>query len=107
MATLASFERMGFGVDVDTIPEEVDPRERFDERLQEDIETLEKIKSGEVDWFTLRVRVSLAGEVLATDWESCLAFPSDRKDEVLSEPICEWLISDAIQEALEALENRN
>jgi len=61
--TLWTFETARFCITCDVTPEDMDPADSFD-----DPESIEDIRSGALDWFTARVRVTLGGLEMGTDY---------------------------------------
>jgi hypothetical protein len=58
-----SFQTARFCVTCDVTPEDLDPAEQF-----HSAEDVEAIRSGAVDWFAVRVRVTLDGAEIATEY---------------------------------------
>ncbi|MFN7340099.1 MAG: hypothetical protein ACK5VI_03345 [Opitutia bacterium] len=61
--TLWTFETARFRITCDVTPEDMDPADSFD-----DPETIEDIRSGALDWFQARLRVTLDGVELGADY---------------------------------------
>jgi hypothetical protein len=61
--TLWTFETARFCITCDAIPEDMDPADSFDCE-----ESIEEIRSGALDWFQARVRVTLDGQEIGTDY---------------------------------------
>lgn len=64
-----SFKTARFRVACDVTPEDLDPAGHFDS--EEDIEA---IRSGAVDWFVARLRVTLDGNEVATEYLGACAY---------------------------------
>lgn len=64
-----SFQTARFRITCDVTPEDLDPAEQFDS--EEDIEA---IRSGAVDWFVARLRVTLDGNEIATEYLGACAY---------------------------------
>ena len=58
-----SFQTERFWVTCDVAPEDLDPAGQFD-----NAEDIEAIRSGAVDWFVARLRVTLDGAEIATEY---------------------------------------
>lgn len=61
--TLWTFETARFSITCDVTPEDMDPADSFDDQ-----EAIEEIRSGALDWFQARVRVTLDGQEIGTDY---------------------------------------
>jgi hypothetical protein len=67
--TIWSFETARFRVTCDVTPEDTDPADCFDND-----DDVEMVRSGAVDWFTARLRVTLDGAEIATDYLGACAY---------------------------------
>ena len=67
--TIWKFETPNFCVTCDVAPEETDPADSF--CCQDDIDA---IRTGALDWFMVRVKVSLGANVLGEDYLGCCAY---------------------------------
>ena len=93
--TLATYEREGFEIIVDTTWEDLDPRGQFEE--SDIAEILQKINDYTYDWFMLRVRVLAEGVELGSAYlGGCLY--EDAK-ECLTDGTAEDMIYQAMLEA--------
>ena len=61
--TIWSFQTARFRITCDVTPEDLDPAGQFD-----NAEDIEAIRSGAVDWFVARLRVTLDGAEIATEY---------------------------------------
>lgn len=94
---LAEFERNGFDIIVDKTWEDCQIRDLFDDSCC-DIKDLEnKVNSGELDWFMLRVRVMVEGLELADQTVGGCLYADPK--EVLTDGLAEDLIYQALEEA--------
>ena len=94
---LATYEREGYTIIVDTTAEDLDPRGQFEE--SDIAEILQKINDYTYDWFMLRVRVMAEGVELGSAYlGGCLY--EDAKD-VLTDGTAEDMIYEAMAEAKE------
>lgn len=69
--TIWSFETARFRITCDVTPEDLDPAGHFE--YEEDIEA---IRSGALDWFMVRMRVTLDGYEIAADYLGGCAYKS-------------------------------
>ncbi len=95
--TLAEFERAGYDIIVDKTWEEIQLRDCFDDTCFDIRDMENKVNSGELDWFMLRVRVMVEGLELASEYLGGCLYEDAR--EVLSDGTAEDLIDLAITEA--------
>ena len=93
--TLATYEREGFEVIVDTTYEDMDPRGQFEESDMDEI--LQKINDYTYDWFMLRVRVLAEGVELGSAYLGGCLYEDAR--EVLKDGTAEDMIYEAMAEA--------
>ena len=93
--TLATYEREGFEVIVDTTYEDMDPRGQFEESDMDEI--LQKINDYTYDWFMLRVRVMAEGVELGSAYLGGCLYEDAR--EVLTDGTAEDMIFEAMAEA--------
>ena len=102
---LLNEQRGPFTVIVDKTYEDLDPKDCFDDGVDEatglpifDIKQMyEDINNGNLDWFMLRVRVFYEGVELGTDY--CGGFLYEDARDVLKDGIVEDMIYTAIEEA--------
>jgi hypothetical protein len=95
--TIAEFEREGYEVIVDKSYEDLHPRDCFDDTCYDIKEMCQKIDSGDLDWFMLRVRVLVEGLELGSAYLGGCLYEDAR--EVLKDGMAEDLIEQALQEA--------
>jgi hypothetical protein len=96
---IACIERNGFDIIVDRTWEDIDPRDHFEPEDAEEI--CDKINKGIYEWFMLRVRVLLAGHVMATEYlGGCLYKDSH---DVMTDGLADDLIFQALCEAKEEI----
>jgi hypothetical protein len=94
---LAESTRDEFEVIVDKTYEDLHPRDCFDDSCYDITEMCQRIDSGQLDWFMLRVRVLVEGlEVGNSCLGGCLY---DDAREVLTDGTAEDLIGEALDEA--------
>jgi len=67
--TIWSFQTARFRITCDVTPDDTNPADCFE--FDEDIEA---VRSGAVDWFVARLRVTLDGVVIATDYLGACAY---------------------------------
>ena len=102
---LLNEQRGPFTVIVDKTYEDLDPKDCFDDGVDEatglpifDIKQMyEDINNGNLDWFMLRVRVFYEGVELGTDY--CGGFLYEDARDVLKDGVVEDMIYTAIEEA--------
>ena len=94
---LARYERDGFEIIVDKTYEDLDPKDMFDNELDDIDQIYKDINSGKLDWFMLRVRVFAGGLELGSDYVGGFLYEDPR--DVLTDGIVEDMISTAMQEA--------
>ena len=99
---LATYERKGFEVIVDKTWEDIAIRDCFDDSCYDIRDMEQKVESGELDWFMLRVRVLFEGHEFGS---ACLGgcMYEDPK-EVLTDGTAEDLIWEAMIEAKEEVQ---
>ena len=92
---LATYERDGFTVIVDTTHEDLHPRDCFE---SDDIDAIIKdIDRGHLEWFMLRVRVLVEGHELASEYlGGCLY---EEPKEILTDGTAEDIIDTALTNA--------
>ncbi len=95
--TLAEFERAGYDIIVDKTWEEIQLRDCFDDTCFDIRDMENKVNSGELDWFMLRVRVMVEGLELASEYLGGCLYEDAR--EVLSDGTAEDQIFMALEEA--------
>jgi hypothetical protein len=94
---LATYEREGFTVIVDKSYEDLSLRDCFDDSCYDIKEMEDKVNSGYLDWFMLRVRVFVEGNELGSAYlGGCLY--EDAK-ECLTDGTAEDIIYEAMKEA--------
>lgn len=96
---LAFYQREGFDIAVDKTWEDLHPRDCFDTADADDI--CEKIDRGDLDWFTLRVRVLVDTHELSRNYLGGCCYEDAR--EVLTDGTAEDLIWDTMREAKQQL----
>ena len=94
---LATYERDGFEIIVDKTYEDLDPKDMFDNELDDIDRIYSDINNGNLDWFMLRVRVLAGGLELGTDYVGGFLYKDAR--EVLTDGVVEDMIYTAMQEA--------
>ena len=92
---LATYEREGYTIIVDTTAEDLDPRGQFEE--SDIAEILQKINDYTYDWFMLRVRVLAEGVELGSAYLGGCLYEDAR--EVLKDGTAEDMIYEAMAEA--------
>lgn len=92
---LATYERDGYTIIVDTTSEDLDPRGQFEE--SDIAEILQKINDYTYDWFMLRVRVLAEGVELGSAYLGGCLYEDAR--EVLKDGTAEDMIDEAMAEA--------
>ncbi len=98
---LARFEREGFDVIVDKTWEEISLRDCFDDSCYDIRDMENKVNSGELDWFMLRVRALVDGHELGSAYLGGCLYEDAR--EVLSDGTAEDQIFMALEEAKKAV----
>lgn len=99
---LARYERKGFDVIVDKTWEDIAIRDCFDDSCYDIREMEQKVDSGELDWFMLRVRVLFEGHEFGS---ACLGgCMYEDPMEVLRDGTAEDLIWEAMIEAKEEVQ---
>ena len=98
---LARLERDGFDVIVDKTWEEIDVADCFDDSCYNIQELYDDINRGKLDWFMLRVRVSVDGHELGSSYLGGCLYEDAR--EVLSDGTAEDQIFMALEEAKRAV----
>ena len=98
---LARYEREGFDVIVDKTWEEIDVADCFDDSCYNIQELRDDINSGKLDWFMLRVRVSVDGHELGSSYLGGCLYEDAR--EVLGDGTAEDQIFMALEEAKRAV----
>ena len=93
--TLATYEREGFEIIVDTTWEDLDPRGQFEE--SDIAEILQKINDYTYDWFMLRVRVLAEGVELGSAYLGGCLYEDPK--ECLADGTAEDMIYEAMAEA--------
>jgi len=94
---LATYERDGFTVIVDTTYEDLNPRDLFDDCVTDLDQLCKDIDSGQLDWFMLRVRVMVEGLELADEYVGGCLYANPK--EVLTDGLAEDLIAQALEQA--------
>jgi hypothetical protein len=83
MTLIHSETRDGFDIAFYALPEDIDPRDCFDDAIEAEYDTFGKIERGELAWFCAKVTASRDGVELGCDYlgaccyESCAAFVSE------------------------------
>lgn len=95
--TLATYDRNGFTVIVDKTWEDIDPADCFDDSCYDIKDMYNKINSGDLDWFMLRVRVLIDDVELSSEYLGGCLYEDAR--EVLTDGTAEDLIHTAIEDA--------
>ena len=95
--TLAEYDRNGFNVVVDKTWEEIDVGSCFDDTCYDIQDMRDKINSGELDWFMLRVRVFVDDIELSSEYLGGMLYEDPR--ECLTDGSAEDMIYEAIAEA--------
>ena len=98
---LARFERDGFEVIVDKSWEDIALRDCFDDSCYDIAEMEEKVNSGQLDWFFLRVRCMIEGNELGSAYLGGMLY-EDAK-ECLTDGTAEDIIEQALIEAKKAV----
>ncbi len=98
---LARYEREGFDVIVDKTWEEISLRDCFDDSCYDIRDMENKVNSGELDWFMLRVRALVDGHELGSAYLGGCLYKDAR--EVLSDGTAEDQIFMALEEAKKAV----
>jgi hypothetical protein len=94
---LAEFERDDFEVIVDKTWEDISIRDCFDDSCFDIKDMEDKVNSGQLDWFMLRVRVLVEGLELGSSYLGGCLYEDAR--EVLKDGTAEDLIAQALDEA--------
>jgi len=94
---LAEFERDGFDIIVDKSWEDIAIRDCFDDSCYDIRDMENKVNSGELDWFMLRVRVLVEGLELGSSYLGGCMYADAR--EVLKDGTAEDLIAEALDQA--------
>lgn len=92
---LATYERDGYDIIVDKTWEDFDPRGCFDTEDADDICC--KIRSGDLDWFQLRVRVLVEGLEIGSAYLGCCCY--ENAGQVLTDDTATELVDQAMREA--------
>lgn len=98
---LARFERDGFEVIVDKSWEDIALRDCFDDSCYDIAEMEEKVNSGQLDWFFLRVRCLIEGNELGSAYLGGMLYEDAR--ECLTDGTAEDIIEQALIEAKKAV----
>ena len=98
---LARFERDGFEVIVDKSWEDIALRDCFDDSCYDIREMEEKVNSGQLDWFFLRVRCMIEGNELGSAYLGGMLYEDAR--ECLTDGTAEDIIEQALIEAKKAV----
>ncbi len=99
---LATYQRNGFEVIVDKTWEDVAIRDCFDDSCYDIRDMEQKVESGELDWFMLRVRVLFEGHEFGSAYLGGCMY-EDAK-EVLTDGTAEDLIWEAMIQAKEEVQ---
>ena len=94
---LAVYERNGFDIIVDKTYEDIHPKDCFDDTQFDIAEMCHNIEHGNLDWFSLRVRVLVEGLELSSEYLGACLYEDAR--EVLTDGTAEDLIDQALTEA--------
>ena len=94
---LAELEREGFDVIVDKTWEEISLRDCFDDTCYNIKDMEDRVNSGSLDWFMLRVRVLAEGLELGTHYLGGCLYEDARQ--VLTDGTAEDCIAEALTEA--------
>ena len=94
---LAEFERDDFDIIVDKTWEDIAIRDCFDDSCYDIRDMENKVNSGELDWFMLRVRVLVEGLELGSSYLGGCMYADAR--EVLKDGTAEDLIAEALDQA--------
>ena len=94
---LATFEREGFEIIVDKTWEDIALRDCFDDSCYDIKEMEEKVNSGYLDWFMLRVRAFVEGNELGSAYLGGCLYEDPM--EVLTDGVAEDMIAEALAEA--------
>jgi hypothetical protein len=95
--TLAEYDRNGFNVIVDKTWEEIDVASCFDDTCFDIQDMRDKINSGQLDWFMLRVRVFVDDIELSAEYLGGMLYDNPR--ECLTDGSAEDLIHSALESA--------
>jgi hypothetical protein len=95
--TLAEYDRNGFNVIVDKTWEEIDVASCFDDTCFDIQDMRDKINSGQLDWFMLRVRVFVDDIELSAEYLGGMLY--DNPSECLTDGSAEDLIHSALESA--------
>ena len=90
--------RDGFEIDVFVAPEDIDPSDLFDEGHEE---TIEAIREGRLEWFTVKVTASRLGLIMGADYLGGCCYASAR--EFLACVYYDDMVAEAIQGARETM----
>lgn len=96
---LARFQREGFDVIVDKTWEDIDVAHCFDDSCYDIQEMRDKINSGDLDWFMLRVRVLVDGHEFGSHYLGGCLYDWNRVKDVLTDGTAEDCIYGAMEEA--------
>lgn len=94
---LATYERNGFDIIVDKTWEDIALRDCFDDTCFDIKDMEDKVNSGNLDWFMLRVRVMVEGHELASEYLGGMLYEDAR--ECLTDGSAEDLIATALESA--------
>lgn len=94
---LATYERNGFDIIVDKTWEDIALRDCFDDTCYDIKDMEDKVNSGNLDWFMLRVRVMVEGHELASEYLGGMLYEDAR--ECLTDGSAEDLIATALESA--------
>ena len=94
---LAEFERDDFDIIVDKTWEDIAIRDCFDDSCYDIADMENKVNSGQLDWFMLRVRVLVEGLELGSSYLGGCMYADAR--EVLKDGTAEDLIAEAMDQA--------
>ena len=99
--TLATYERKGFEIIVDKTWEDISLRDCFDDSCYDIKEMEDKVNSGQLDWFMLRVRVLLEGLELGSAYLGGMLYADPK--ECLTDGTAEDMIAEAMVGAKNAV----
>lgn len=100
---IARLERDGFDIIVDKTWEEIDPADCFDDSCYDIQEMCEKINTGDLDWFMLRVRVMLDGHEFGSHYLGGCLYDWNKVQDVMTDGTAEDCIYSAMEEARAAV----
>ena len=97
-------KKSGFSIVVSVAPEDIHPRDVFDDSINDIADICDRIDRGLLDWFIVRVETYKAGVLLGTDYLGGNLYDNARQFITESGGYFEDMVHEAIAEARLTLE---